>query len=140
VFCVQCYANHKKGPVPQHHDNITHALFACPHTDHTRLSLTVAASTFLNTHKIAHRYSGTSWQIKPWTSISEHHRLLMLLGGKLSASDWHHNSQDLEDIHQWHIKFLETMVPKVHKILQAKGIQTKIIQSGSGQNGLPHPS
>jgi hypothetical protein len=53
----------------------------------------------------------------------------LLLGGKLSASDWHHNSPELENIQQWHIKFLETMVPKVQKILQAKGTQTRLMQS-----------
>jgi hypothetical protein len=42
-------------------------------------------------------------------------QLQMLPGGKLSASDWHHTLQDLENTQQWHIKFLETMVPKVHK-------------------------
>jgi hypothetical protein len=129
AFCIQCYANHTQGPVPQHHDNTTHALFACPHTTHTRLTLNNTATTFLNAHTISHRSSGNTWQRQPWTSLNQHHQLHVLLGGKLSASDWHHNSRDLENIQQWHIKFLEIMVPKVQKILLAKGTQTKLLQS-----------
>jgi hypothetical protein len=52
AFCIQCYANHQQGPVPQHHDNITHALFTCPHTAHSRLTLNNTATTFLNTHNV----------------------------------------------------------------------------------------
>jgi hypothetical protein len=128
AFCAQCYANHKQGPVPQHHDNITHALLECPHTTHHRLSLNNKASTFLNTHKITHRFSKNTWRTQPWSSMNNHHQLQMLLGGKLSASDWHHNSMELENIQQWHLKFLETMVPMVQKLLQAKGTQTRLMQ------------
>jgi len=52
-------------------------------------------------------------------------QLQMLLGGKISASDWHHTSQDPGNIQKWHIKFLEKLVPKAQKILHAKGIQTR---------------
>jgi hypothetical protein len=129
AFCIQCYTNHQQGPVPQHHDNITHALFTCPHTTHSRLSLHNTASSFLNTHKLSHRISGNNWLRQPWSTLSNHHKLQMLLGGKLSASNWHHNSRDLENIQQWHIKFLDTMVPKVQKILLGKGTQTRLLQA-----------